>query len=392
VAWYNGDLLKMPATEPDSFFNKKRNTSEIKSEVLIKFFNEWYRIYLKGEEEQQAKTLLYIDLYAGPGYTEEEKTTAPIRIVESIYNKDTSTDLSPSIRTFFSDPANTVAEKLKVSFESLEYFAELKNPPLVLNEEANRQTLSDSLHASGPALIVSDPFGYEYSQQVLLNGMEQENTDLFLLFNANRIRSVMQSDKEDQGVAQLLGNSMDEIRNYITLEGSSKKREAFVVSKLEEALDVKGYYNFSFKIVLPDKDQTSHYLIMASKAKETYFLMKEFMHKYSDVQEDGVPLFSANQRFQQPSIPGFYKSLNKFCMENLIEDLAGRRSQYHYLTIKEIFEIHSVGTNYIRTNYRNAFEKLREEGRISIVDINNRKVSNISSDSLVFYKFHGRFK
>lgn len=58
----------MASIEPQDFFKKKRDTSEIKSEILNRYFNTWCGIILYGQKKRVVNSVLYIDLYSGPGY------------------------------------------------------------------------------------------------------------------------------------------------------------------------------------------------------------------------------------------------------------------------------------------------------------------------------------
>lgn len=358
----------MASINPECFFKEKRNTSEIKSEILNKYFKAWCGILLYGQKFKRINTVLYVDLYSGPGYYEDGQPSTPIKILESIHKSSGERiDLNMSVKTFFNDSTKSVVEKLKANLSSLPFYEELHHAPLVLNEKANQRLLVNLLNNSNPSLTFIDPFGYSFSQEMLLQSVKNWGSDLFMLFNVNRIRSAVLNDNVSDLMKEIFGDRINDIREYYKREKKPKKRETFIIDSFENIFRERNYLTFKFKINFPHRNQTSHYLVFVTKARIAYMRIKEIMTKYSDFQEDGVPLFGANQKRLRLLVPDYHRYLPHSII-NLTEDLYRKQSLYNLCSINEVFENHNIGTNYIKENYKEAFRLLRERGLVDIRD------------------------
>lgn len=377
----------MASINTQDFFREKRNTSEIKSEILNKYFKAWCGILLHGQKFKKINTVLYVDLYSGQGYYEDGQPSTPIKILHSIHKSSGSIiDLNKCVKTFFNDSKKTVVDKLKVNLSSLPFYEELHHRPLVLNETANQQLLVNLLNNNHPSLTFIDPFGYSFSQQMLLHSVKNWGSDLFMLFNVNRIRSAVINKSVNKLMDQIFGNRINDIRAFYSRERNPQKREKYIIDSFEQIFLERNYFTLKFRINFPNKNQTSHYLIFVTKAKVAYMRIKEIMTQYSDVQEDGVPMFGANQRRLRLLTPDYYKYL-PYSVIKLAEDLHMKRSIFNHCTIEDIFESHNIGTHYIKSNYKAAFEILRERGIVEIVDAKKRQpIEKITYTSFITYK------
>lgn len=232
----------MAAIEPSEFFKKKRNASEIKSEIMNKYFNAWCGIILFGQRLKTIKTVLYIDLFSGPGYYDDGDPSTPIKVLHSIF-KSTGFrwDLNNSVQTFFNDSDKAMVATLQQNIEKLPYYDKLIHKPIILNEDANYELLTRLLKTDHPALTFIDPFGYSFSQRMLLLSVKEWGSDLFMLFNFNRIRSAVKNSTVDILMQEIFGDRLDHIRDFIA---------QIVMQKKEKNLSwiiLKGY--FSIKVI-----------------------------------------------------------------------------------------------------------------------------------------------
>ncbi|QMU30214.1 three-Cys-motif partner protein TcmP [Adhaeribacter radiodurans] len=377
----------MSVVETNTFFKQKRTAAEIKYEILKSYFTDWCAQVL--QTTPPAELILYIDLLAGNTFTEENIITGPGLILEQIYQtKDKADDLNSVVKTFFYDATKAVLDKLSVDFEQLSFLENVEHLPVILNNPDQRVYLAGLLNKQIPALFITNPFSNLFTQELLAPAVLQTQADLFLLFSPNKLRSFWELNQETNNLSFLMGESLTVLKQYAQKESSGRKREQFTVDTLVSSLQEKKYFPLVFKINLPDKAQTSHYLLFAAKTQEAYFLMKETIARYSDFQEDGVPLFSINQKPQMPLLPGFFQYLSKYTYAGLLETLSDNRRQFHYRTIQEIYEEHAVGTNFIKANYLQAFTDLRQQGRVNLVNEQNKQVKTVSEKAIVFYKLH----
>ncbi len=343
---------------------------------MNKYFNAWCGILLHGQKFKKINTVLYIDLFSGPGYYKDGEPSTPIKILKSIHDSTGRTiDLNKCVKTFFNDSTKSVVESLRNNINNLPYYDDLYHVPLVLNEKANQRLLENLMNDHCPSLTFIDPFGYSFSQQMLLHSVKNWGSDLFMLFNVNRIRSAVLNDNVNKLMEEIFGHRINLIREYYAREKRPKKREDFIIETFENVFKERKYLTFKFRINFPNKNQTSHYLFFVSKARIAYTRIKEIMAKYSDFQEDGVPLFGANLRQLRILVPEYHRYLD-YSIIKLTEIIYKNKNLFEGKSIHQIFESHHIGTNYIRENYKAAIENLREQGLVILVDAKSGKSIN----------------
>jgi len=366
----------MAAITTDTFFKEKRHTSEIKSEILVKYFKFWGGILLYGQRYKPIKEVLYIDLYSGPGYYgSNSEPSTPIKILNSIYESTNSPfNLNIAVKTFFNDEKKSMIESLGKNILGLPFYNDLVHKPTLLNKPASKELLQSLIQQKIPALTFIDPFGYTYSLEMLLSAVRDWGSDLFMLFNMNRIRAAINNPNVEHLMNEIFQNNLSAIREFYAIEKKPRKREEFILNCFEKLFKDKGYFIFKFKINFPDKDQTSHYLYLVSKVKLAYFKIKDIMKQYSDIQPDGVPMFAANS----VTSPIFYGNMHKFSMENLEEVLKANIINFVGKSIEEVYEEYSFDTNYIKENYKQAFENLLKGGEVKLINPKGKEVTKVT--------------
>ncbi|WP_157578859.1 three-Cys-motif partner protein TcmP [Pontibacter roseus] len=374
----------MSTADTNDFFILQRSTSDIKSELLNEYFRAWCASWLQGQRYKSNPALAFIDLYAGDGSSEDGKPATSIRILNSIFGATDKFNLNKIVRTFFNDEKKSVSTKLKDKLQQLPYYADLVHKPVFLHEEANFSLLAKLLGNDTPTLLYLDPFGYEFSQQLLLQSIRRFGLDLFMLFTPARLRAAVQGATDDSLVADIFGQEkLIRIREFCERYPDAGQREDFMVDTFEEVFREKDYKTFRFKISLPKKNQTSHYLFFVSKTDAAYMKMKELLLMYSDYQEDGVPLFGANIKHQL----SLFQEQYRFSIKNLVADLATKRSYYDNLPLDSIYRHHNIGTNYIRGNYQEAFAQLKQQGLVEAINpVTRQPMRKVAFTSLIGYR------
>ncbi|KAA5548654.1 three-Cys-motif partner protein TcmP [Adhaeribacter rhizoryzae] len=375
----------MTAAEPDIFFKQKRTTSEIKDSILPAYFKTWYNIQVNGPGSQSVKSLLFIDGNAGEGVTPAGQPAAPLNILENIQAAD---DAPPLVKTFFINPTGAFADKLTANLAQLPFYPELPEAPVVLTEAAFQEQIENISTNNQPALIFLDPSRQGLTRQFLLRAQQSSETDVLLVANFNKIYQALLSPEPGSWENTFWGNRLSEVINISRHEPSARKREVLFMQALAAILQEAGFYIFRFNILAPGKNSASQYLMLLTKSLPGYLGMKEMMQAYSDYQEDGVPLFAATNKPPVPLLPGFFRYLSNYTLDNLVAALAQSRSQFHYKTLQAIYEEHSIGTNYIKANYQQALEKLQADGVLYPVNAQNKKVKAITDTSVIFYNLH----
>lgn len=368
----------MPAITPSEFFKQKRSASEIKSEILNSYFKTWAAILLRGQQYKSIDYLMYIDLFSGPGVYDDGKPSTPIKILDSIYNsKDSYINFNEHIQTVFNDKDEELVKRLDENIKNLSYYNELKYKPVIGNEEASQSILERLKDGKTPSLTFIDPLGYGYTQEMLLYSVKSWGSDLFVLFNLNRIRSAVQNYKVEKNMYGIFTDYFSSIKEFYSKEESPVEREKFIVQIFEKIFEDKGYMTMKFKVNFPDKNQTSHYLFFISKVKIAITRAKEIMQKYSDYQQDGVPNFTANTK-KSSQVEFFMPELFEFSIEGLKTHIIESKNQYDGYTIGSLYEEHHYKTNYIKENYKEAIKQLKEQNKLTLFDKNNNATNRIT--------------
>ncbi len=370
----------MATIKTSDFFKTMRNASEIKSEILNEYFKAWAAILLKGQQWKNIDRLIYIDLFAGSGYYSDGSPSTPIKILNSIYNSSNGVvDYNKSVQTFFNDQNEKIIKELESNIKGLPYYNELKHSPIFLNEEASNEKL-DLLQKNNtkyPSLTFIDPFGYGYSKKMMLRAVKRWGSDLFLLFNMNRIRAAIKNESVESLMQGLFGKErLERLRKFYEENENAKDREEVIIKEFGEIFQERGYKYFQFRILFEKQNKTSHYLFLVSKSDIACRRMKEIMTKYSDFQTDGVPYFGVNERYNVPISDIYWSHITGYSIHDLKIDLMKQKSEFDGKTIDEVYIAHNYGTKYIKENYRKAYKELFGERRIKLWDNKKKAFSN----------------
>lgn len=368
----------MPSS-PAEFFLTKRSLSEIKAELLPAYFPAW-------AETATGEELILADL--NTGFDSNGASTAALKIRETFTEGENATkNEAKTLKLFLGDASKTALEKLKQSLETEgEEKPQLPENTFFLNDPETQETLLKTLKKV-PALLTAEPFSSEAVQETLATVLKRKATDLFLLFEIKKLEKTFLAENPTVFLSQLFGSDLPAIKAQYLAEKSPKRREQFLLEQLENGFRKLKYFPLSFRINPPSKGNSA-ILLLAGKTKSTYFRAKEWLQSYSDRQEDGVPLFGANLNYQPAAIPGFSDFLNKYSLRNLTQELAGLKSDFHYQTIRQVYESHSPGTGYVLANYLAAFRALQQQGNVNLVDAQNKKVPKVTPEAVVFYRLH----
>ena len=202
--------------------------------------------------------------------------------------------------------------------------------------------------------------------------IQRWGSDLFMLFNFNRIRAAIANSKVEQNMLEIFGNKFAELQEFYSKESSPQKRELFIIETFESIFEEQGFMVLKFRIKFPDKDQTSHYLFFISKVSLAITRAKEILSKYSDYQADGIPQFGANLNLQ----PVLDPDMNNYSINNLASIIKSN-NKFDGYKIEQIYKEHNYKTNYIKINYKEAISKLKVSEVIYLLDKNGRKTDKM---------------
>lgn len=355
------------------FFDETTEQSIIKGTIVEKYFDTWATIIASVQSRSPIRKgndrLGYIDLFAGPGRYKSGAASTPLRVLQRAIEKP---ELAKRLVTVFNDKDKDNVSTLAQEIDRLPGIERLAHRPIFWNEELGEdgeaivkafQSMKDRM----PVLAFIDPWGYKGLTLHLVDAFLREwGCDCIFFFNYARINAGLSNPKVATHMAALFGFERAEQLSTMLDPMSPTQREATIINGLAEAL--KGYAaGHGTRYVLPfcfkneEGTRTKHHLVLVTKHFKGYDVMKDIMAKASSSHDQGVASFTFS-----PADSSAQQLL--FALSNPIGDLgtalltefAGRR-----LTMREVYEQHSVGRPYISKNYKDALMKLLEAGQIT---------------------------
>ena len=368
-----------------NFFDESKEQSLVKTTIVEKYFWAWAKVIKK-----HSKKIAYIDLFAGPGRFKDGTLSTPLLILEKAIQDN---DLRTMLVTIFNDMNSDFTNTLKSAIQELPGIETLKYPPKIYTEEVGGKIVNQFEQIQlVPTLFFVDPWGYKGLSLRLINSvLKNWGCDCIFFFNYIRINMGLSNPVVKEHMNALFGISRGKtLREKLELLNSTE-RELAIIEELAQALkEMGGKYVLPFRFRDERGNRTTHHLIFVSKHFKGYEIMKEIMAKESSKTTQGVPSFEyspADKRYHllfELSRP--LDSLE----EQLLSEFAGKQ-----LTMKEIYEQHSVGRPFIEKNYQDALKNLEFKGEIvadpPAIATNGKKARRKNTfSSTVFVMFPSR--
>jgi three-Cys-motif partner protein len=346
------------------FFEESREQSLVKATIVEKYFDAWAKIIIGAQKASRrpfANKIGYVDLFAGPGRYRDGADSTPLRVLQHAIKER---DLRERLVTIFNDKDEENVRALEGAINELPGIERLKTAPDIWNEEVGDGIAAHFASINTiPILAFIDPWGYKGLTLRLVDAfLKNWGCDCIFFFNYGRINAGLSNPLVREHMAALFGDDRA-CRLERELKGMSPAaREATVVNELAQALKTYGH-----RFVLPfcfknDKGtRTSHHLILVTKHFKGYEVMKDIMASSSSASNQGVSSFtySPADSAAQTLLFEFNRPLDDL-RELLLSAYAGRR-----LTMREIYEEHSVDRPFISRNYKTALRQLEDEGLIT---------------------------
>lgn len=303
--------------------------------------------------------IAYIDLFSGPGRDRAGTKSTPLLVVETAISDP---DMRDRLVTMFNDKDSDNSRSLEQAIRSVPGVNTLKYKPLVMNEDVGTEIVSmfDEMSLV-PTLFFVDPWGYKGLTLQLINSVLKDwGCDCIVFFNYNRINMGLPNQVVESHMNALFGEQRATMLRERLKSLNSGEREIAIVEELAEAVkELGGRYVLPFTFKNEKGTRTSHHLIFVSKSFKGYEIMKDVMAKQSTSSDQGVPSFAYNPSDQRyPLLFEFTRPLDDLT-DMLLEDFAGRS-----LTVRQIYEHHSVGRRYVLKNYKDVLRALEAAKRI----------------------------
>jgi three-Cys-motif partner protein len=344
------------------FFDESSEQSRVKSAIVAKYFDAWSRVIVATQTRDARQTpIAYIDLFCGPGRYGDGTPATPVLILESAIRRP---EVGARLISIFCDKDERNIASLRQVVEDLPGIGSLAHPPRISVSEAG----DDVARMFGemrlvPTLLFADPWGYKGLSLELIDSVVKDwACECIFFFNYNRINPGLGNDAVERHIDRLFGKARaDALRTRIT-SMAPDEREQEILSELVGALkELHGKFVLPFAFRSDEGTRTSHYLIFVSKSFKGYEIMRDVMASQSSSSHQGVASFEYNPaRVHRPLLIDVDSPLDDL-VAVLQTDFAGRT-----LTMRQLYEEHSVGRPYTRSNYGKALLELERAGRILV--------------------------
>jgi len=343
----------------DAFFDERTEQSEVKAAIVSKYFRAWATVMLSQQRKHGGDRLFYMELFCGPGRYGDDTASTPLRVLEQAAN---DADLQKSLVAFFIDNDADYLETLEAEIAKMHAIKAMKHAPRVLHTSVD-EDMAEQFESMDfpPTLMFVDPWGYKGLSVRLINSvLKNWGCDCILFFNYNRINMHLSNPLLIEPVNELFGEKLAadfrrRVRGLVPDE-----REFTIVNEFGlELLKQWGQYVLPFCFKNRDGKRTSHHLFFVSKHQKGYEIMKGIMARASSDAEQGVPSFQyAPAGPAQQLLFDYARPLDDLG-PMLLERFAGLS-----LTMREVFELHNVGTRFVERNYKDVLASLEIEGKI----------------------------
>lgn len=346
-----------------TFFDESREQSRVKAEIVEKYFDAWAGIITGAQNRYRPgadNRIGYVDLFAGPGRYKDGAISTPLRILQKALAKPIYAE---RLLAIFNDKDVANASSLVAAINELPDIGKLKTPPVVWNEEVGDQIAASfgSINKI-PILAFIDPWGYKgLTLRLVESFLKDWGCDCIFFFNYARINAGLTNPFVHAHMCALFGEARaGRLRDELG-PMDPRTREATIVNELALALK-----EFGHRFVLPfcfkneSGKRTSHHLILVTKDFKGYEVMKDIMAKSSSEEHQGVPSFTYS-----PAADNRQQLL--FELNRPLDDLRGmllNRFAGRTLSMREIYEQHSVDTPFLARNYKAVLTEMEKDGAV----------------------------
>jgi three-Cys-motif partner protein len=363
----------------EQFFNEQLDQSDTKARIIQKYFYAWARVISPTAKAREGK-IAYIDLFAGPGRYKDGAASTPLLVLQHAIDDPT---LCSMLVTLFNDVDANHSATLQTEINNLPGIEKLKFAPNVNCNEvgADAEKFFTETRLI-PSFTFVDPFGYKGLSLKIVNGVIKDwGCDCVFFFNYGRINAGISNPKVETHMEALFGEDRAQ-KLRIALNGKSPDdREALILEELSQAIrDLGGTYVLPFRFKRGKR--TSHSIVFVSKHFRGYEIMKDIMARESSTEDQGVASFTYSPA--DASMPLLFSLTQPFdtLKQTLPKDFAGET-----LTMRKIYEDHSVDTPYLPRNYKQALRELEIEGKLTAdPPLSKRKGTSFADHVLVTFK------
>jgi three-Cys-motif partner protein len=265
--------------------------------------------------------------------------------------------------TIFNDKDPDNVRSLEAEINQLPGHEKLKYQPVIWNQVVGDDIarLFEEKHTI-PILAFVDPWGYKGLTLGLVDAVLKDwGCDCIFFFNYSRINAGLSNPFVREHMCALFGNTKAASLRDELEPMSPAAREATIVEALACALKGFGHrYVLPFCFKNESGNRTMHHLILVTKAFKGYEVMKEIMAKMSTSDAQGVPSFtySPADSSRQQLLLALNRPLDEL-QGQILRDYSGKT-----ITMRHLYEEHSVDRPYLSTNYKTVLAALEKQGKV----------------------------
>ena len=366
-------------------FKQQTQSSRIKAMIISEYFPQYCQIISK---KHIPNKLGYYDMFAGPGRYDDGNPSTPLMVAEKCY---ANAFLREKVWMVLNDLAygdkleeNFLESFPKGTFKQSPHFAcqkfgECPN----IDKFLIKNTMVEGLNEC-PALLFIDPFGYKHiNTSVLVQFLSYWGNEVFIFVNTKRLNAAFENDKFQEDLKIIFPKNYEKIRlNKSELEGPPERRHKFIIDNLaQEFRDIskgKIYYT-AFQFREEDQETLSHYLLHITKGAKGFDLIKQVYSQYSNVAREFNRLHGYETYTFDPKAD-ITNPIFQACNQAVIQDNIEKLKNDLLLTYKnrriaseKLFTEHHVKGLYTRSDYAMALRQLKEEGRIDVEFLDDKK-------------------
>lgn len=355
----------------DNFFSSPSEQSLVKTRIVSKYFVTWAKIMIQVVKRNETRfsrekeKIAYLDLFAGPGRYKNGSKSTPLFVLEEATKDD---EICERLVIRFNDKDDNNVKSLQQVIDEFENVEKFTHRPIVTNKEVDNYLVQQLNELNlVPTLLFVDPFGYKGLSLELINSvLKNWGCDCIFFFNYNRINMGINNPDVESHINAIFGNERAKGLRKKLEPLDPNERELTIVEELSQALKNRTSSHKEDRFVLPFRfknaigTKTSHHLIFVTKHFRGYEKMKEIMANESSTANQGVPSFEYNPATKrQPLLFSLSRPLDKLG-DMLLQEFAGQS-----IKMKDIYQKHSVGTSFIKRNYKGVLLQLEEQDKIT---------------------------
>lgn len=375
------------ASEKD-FFKEQKISSEVKAKIVAEYFPQYCKILLKKPQ----KSIVYLDLFSGPGIYEDGKETTPLLIGKACANDPV---LSSKVQMLFNDEKHI--ETLQKNFlerypeDTFYYRPKFENKTVGLDEKIKKYLGRDSnpkVRNPNPALLFFDPFGYKEIETLLLaKFLGHWGNEIFLFINAKRINQNFTVAKVEHYMQRLFPTTHQQLISDRQFQISPNDRIKLIVDGLikefEKAVKFK-IYNTAFKFIEEDSIAVSHYILHLTKSDRGYAVIKTVYNSFDNIGAvaDGYDTYMFDAKKSKTDVPFDFEKRYLTFLSNLILT----RFKGLQRTTQSIYDELQKENHYTYSHYTDTFLYIVNElksAKASFTDGLKHRQSVVISDTCI---------